>query len=70
MGQKYGPNIQSLLYFSVAVQGGPSARGTLFIDIKFKVPPQYFNFLYEGTTLISMSTKGCSQPDGPPCSNR
>ena len=22
-------------------QGGPSGRGTLFVDIKFKVPPQY-----------------------------
>ena len=23
------------------LQGGPSGRGTLFVDIKFKVPPQY-----------------------------
>ena len=24
-----------------ALQGGPSGRGTMFVDIKFKVPPQY-----------------------------
>ena len=25
-----------------AIQGGPLGRGTLFVDIKLQVPPQYF----------------------------
>ena len=49
------------------VQGGPFARRTLFVDMKFKVLSQYK--LYLSATLISMSTKDCPRSDGPPCTS-
>ena len=49
------------------VQGGPSGRRTLFVDIKLKFHPQY-ELLILNTTFISMSTKGCPRPEGTPCS--
>ena len=30
---------------SVVLQGGPSGHGTLFVDIKLKVPPQEKNLI-------------------------
>ena len=29
------------VWISLTIQGGPSGRGTQFVDIKLKVPPQY-----------------------------
>ena len=48
------------------MQGGPSGHGTQFVDIRLKVPPQYKLHILNATH-IAKSTKGCPQPDEPPC---
>ena len=47
------------------LQGGPSGRGTRFVDIKFKVPSQYKLLIQKATSNLK-STKGCPRPDGNP----
>ena len=47
------------------LQGGPSGRGTRFVDIKFKVPSQYKLLIQKATSNLK-STKGGPRPDGNP----
>ena len=42
------------------VQGGPSGRGILFVDIKLKVLPHYELLLLQNATLFSKVTKRLS----------
>ena len=56
------------VWISLTIQGGPSGRGTQFVDIKLKVLQQS-ELLVLSTTLTPMSTKCVPRPDGPPCSN-
>ena len=40
-------------YIQKYLQGGPSARGTQFVDIKLKVPPQYEPHIQSGVAYHS-----------------
>ena len=44
----------------VTVQGGPSGSGTLFVDIKFRVPPEYKLLILKHNfyVYVNKTTKG------------